>query len=98
MSVHPEFLEPGSCEVEAVPQAEHARCPAVVRVIEMVGVSDKSWDDAARQIAARAASTLRHVTGLEVIRNTAVIRDGRIIEYHVDARVNFVVEPAEIEA
>jgi flavin-binding protein dodecin len=98
MSVHPEFLEPASCEVECVPHAEHAKCPPVVRVIEMVGVSDKGWDDAARQLAARASQTLRHVTGLEVIRNSAVIRDGKILEYHVDARVAFVAEPAEIEA
>jgi flavin-binding protein dodecin len=98
MSVHPEFLEPASCEVETAPHAERARRPAVVRVTEMVGVSDKGWDDAARQLAARAAQTLRHVTGLEVIRNSAVVRDGKIIEYQVDARVAFVAEPAEAEA
>ena len=28
--------------------AEHAKSPALVRVIEMVGVSDKSWTDAAQ--------------------------------------------------
>jgi hypothetical protein len=27
-----------------------------------------------------------------------VVRDGKIIEYHVNARVAFVVEPAEFEA
>lgn len=98
MAVHPEFLEPAACECELTPHPEHAKSPAVVRVIEMVGVSEKSWDDAARQIAARAAQTVRHVTGLEVIRNSAVVRDGKILEYHVDARVAFVVEPAEIES
>jgi hypothetical protein len=33
-----------------------------------------------------------------VLRSSAVIRDGKIIEYHVNARVAFVVEPAEFEA
>ena len=77
--------------------AEHARAPAVVRVVEMVGVSDKSWSDAAQQVVARASGTLRHITGLDVLHSSAVIRDGRIIEYHVNVKVAFVVEPAEID-
>jgi flavin-binding protein dodecin len=76
---------------------EHAKTPAVVRVVEMVGVSNKSWSDAAKQVVARASETLRHITGLEVLRSTAVIRDGKILEYHVNVKVAFVVEPAEIE-
>jgi flavin-binding protein dodecin len=98
MAVHPEFLEPAACEFEPGTHPEHASSPAVVRVIEMVGISDKSWDDAARQVAARASQTVRHVTGLEVIRNSAVVRDGKILEYHVDTRVTFVVEPAKVES
>ena len=77
--------------------AEHATAPAVVRVIEMVGVSRKSWSDAAKQIVDRASNTTRHITGLDVVRSSAVVRDGKIVEYHVDAKVAFVVEPAEIE-
>ena len=34
---------------------EHAQPPAVVRVIELVGVSSKSWSDAAQQAVARAS-------------------------------------------
>jgi flavin-binding protein dodecin len=75
-------------------QTEHARGPAVVRVVEMVGVSTRGWEDAARQVVARASKTLRHVTGLDLVRSTAVVRDGRIAEYHATAKVAFVVEPA----
>jgi flavin-binding protein dodecin len=77
--------------------AEHAQGPAVIRVIEMVGISTKSWDDAARQVVDRAATTIRNVTGLDVLRQTAVVRDGRIQECHVAAKVAFVVEPASID-
>ncbi len=73
-------------------QMEHESPPAVVRVIELMGVSDKSWSDAAQQIVARASKTLRHITGLEVVRSSAAIRDGKIVEYHVRARVAFVLE------
>jgi flavin-binding protein dodecin len=40
--------------------SEHAESPAVVRVVEMVGVSSKSWSDAAKQVVARASETIRH--------------------------------------
>jgi dodecin len=76
--------------------AERAKAPAVVRVIEMVGVSDKSWSDAAQQVVARASETLRHITGLDVLKSSAVVRDGKIVEYHVNVKVAFVIEPADI--
>ena len=76
--------------------AEHAKTPAVVRVIELVGVSDKSWSDAAQQAVARASETLRHITGLDVLKSSAIVRDGKIVEYHVNVKVAFVIEPADL--
>jgi flavin-binding protein dodecin len=76
---------------------EHAESPAVVRVIELVGVSDKSWSDAARQVVARASETIRHITGLDVVHSSAVVRAGKIVEYHVNVKVAFVIEPAEFD-
>jgi flavin-binding protein dodecin len=78
--------------------AEHAKSPAVIRVVEMVGVSDKSWSDAAQQVVERASSNLRHITGLDVLHSSAVVRDGRIVEYHVNAKVAFIVEPSAMES
>jgi dodecin len=46
----------------------------------------------------RTAAHLRHITGLDVVRSSAVVRDGKIIEYHVNLKVAFVVEPTEIES
>jgi dodecin len=76
---------------------EHATSPAVVRVVELVGTSTKSWSDAAQRVVARASETIRHITGADVVHSSAVVRDGRIIEYHVNLKLAFVVEPAEIE-
>ena len=77
--------------------AEHAQPPAVVRVIELVGVSSEGWSDAARQAVARASQTLRHITGLEVVKSSAVVKDGKIIEYHVNVKVAFIVEGRGID-
>jgi hypothetical protein len=97
MTIHPEYLGEITEDVVTLPHPEHARAPAVVRVVEMVGVSEESWSDAARQIVARAAQKFRHVTGLEVLRTSAVVCDGKIVEYRLTARLAFIVEPAEIE-
>lgn len=78
-------------------QAEHAKGPAVIRVVELVGVSDKSWSDAAQQAVSRASQSMRHITGLDVLHSSAVVREGKIVEYHVNVKVAFVIEPAEIE-
>jgi len=78
-------------------RTEHANPPAVVRIIEMVGVSSKSWSDAAQQVVTRASETIRHITGLEVLKSSAVVRENKVIEYHVNVKVAFIIEGAEIE-
>ncbi len=70
----------------------------MVRVIELVGVSDKSWSDAAQLAVARASETPRHITGLDVLHSTAVVRDGKIAQYHVNEKVAFVVEGGLVPA
>jgi flavin-binding protein dodecin len=76
---------------------QQVSAPAAIRVIEMVGVSDKSWSDAAQQAVSRASETLRNITGVDVIHSTGVVRDGRIVEYHVNVKVAFVVDRQDEE-
>lgn len=71
---------------------EHAKAPATIKVIELVGVSNKSWSDAAQQAVAQAARTVRHITGVDVLHSTAVVRDGKIAEYHVNLKLAFITE------
>lgn len=80
------------------PRTEHAKAPGVIRILELVGVSEKSWSDAAQQAVVRASKTLRHITGLDVLHSRAVVKNGKIVEYRVDLKIAFIVEPAEIEA
>lgn len=77
--------------------AEHAKAPAAVYVLEMVGVSEKSWGDAAQQAVSRAAVSHRHITGVDVVHTTGVVKDGLIVEYHVNVKIAYVSEPAKID-
>lgn len=65
---------------------------AVVKVIELIGSSPSSWEEAARNAVAKAAETVRHIVGVEVVGQTAVVEDGRITEYRANMKVAFVVE------
>ena len=71
-----------------------AQAPTAVKVVEMVGESTESWEDAARLLVSQASQTVRNITGLDVIRSTAVVVDGRITEYRVTANLAIVEEPA----
>lgn len=62
---------------------------AVIKTIDLVGVSDTSWEDAAAQALREATSTLRNVEGLSVLEQTAVVDDGDITEYHTAVRIRF---------
>ena len=52
---------------------------------------------AAQQAVARASQTLRHITGLDVVKSSAVVKDGKIVEYHVNVKLAFIIEGTEIE-
>jgi flavin-binding protein dodecin len=40
---------------------------SVIKVIELVGQSHTSWDDAVRQAIKEAAKTVRNIRGVEVL-------------------------------
>jgi flavin-binding protein dodecin len=64
----------------------------VIKVIELVGNSKKSWEDAANQAVMTAAATLRGLTGADVTGMTAVVKDGKIVEYRATVKIAFMIE------
>ena len=65
---------------------------SVIIVREMVGTSPNSWSDAARQAVATAARTVRNIKTIEVVKSTARVEDGEIVEYLVDLKIGFEYE------
>lgn len=64
----------------------------VIIIREMVGTSPKSWSDAARVAVATASKTVRNIQTVEVVKSTAIVRDGEIVEYRVDVKIGFDYE------
>jgi len=62
---------------------------AVIKTIDLVGVSTESWRDAAHKALQEATKTLRNVEGFTVLDTSAVVEDGDISEYHTHVRIRF---------
>jgi hypothetical protein len=64
----------------------------VYRVIEIVGTSEESIDDAIRSAVARAEQTLRHLRWFEVVRTSGHITNGEVEHFQVTLKVGFNLE------
>jgi flavin-binding protein dodecin len=65
---------------------------AVINTIELEGVSDKSWGDAAREALKEASKTIRGINRLEVLNTSTRVEGERITEYRTEVRLYFMVE------
>ena len=64
----------------------------VYKIIEIVGSSTVSTDDAIRTAIAKAGKTLRHMNWFEVVETRGHIVDGEIAHYQVTLKVGFRIE------
>lgn len=62
---------------------------AVIKTIDLVGVSTDSWRDAAHKAFHEATKTLRNIEGFTVMETTAVVEDDQITEYQTHVRIRF---------
>jgi dodecin len=62
---------------------------SVYRVTEVIGVSDQSWEDAARNAVETAARTVRDLRIAEVIRQDLTIENGGVTSYRVRLGISF---------
>ena len=65
---------------------------AVIKTIDLVGVSTESWRDAATQALAEASRTIRGITGMDVLDTSCNVSDGEISEYLTHVRIKFRIE------
>lgn len=63
-----------------------------VKVIELTGNSDESWQDAAQQALADADETLEEISGIEIVSQTADVEDGEITRYKSTVHVSFALQ------
>jgi hypothetical protein len=66
----------------------------VAKIIELVGSSDKSWEDAAQVAVDEARKTLHGINGIEVGDMTATVdpNTGKISQFRAGIKVSFGIE------
>ena len=65
---------------------------AVLKVIEILSNSDKSWEDAARKAVRKASESVKGIRSAYVHEQSAVVEDGEIVEFRVNVKITFEVK------
>lgn len=65
---------------------------AVIKTIDLVGVSNHSWRDAAQQALQEASRTIRGIESMDVLDTSCTVSDGKIDEYLTHVRIQFRLE------
>lgn len=74
-------------------KAKSASEHGVYRVIEVIGSSPVSWEDAAKSAVEMAAGSLRELRIAEVMMNDVKIEDGKVVAYRTKLSLSFKYEP-----
>lgn len=65
----------------------------VAKIIEIIGSSDKGWEDAAQVAVDEAKKTIHGIHGIEVVDMTArVDSSGKITNYRACVKISFAVD------
>jgi flavin-binding protein dodecin len=64
----------------------------VVKVIEVLAQSEKSWEDAAAEAVKQAAKTLTNIRSIYIEHFEATVDGNRIVRYRVNAKISFQLE------
>jgi flavin-binding protein dodecin len=62
---------------------------SVYKVVEVIGTSTKSWDEAAKNAVETAASTLRDLRIAEIVKLDMKVEDGKVQAYRARVMLSF---------
>lgn len=65
---------------------------AVMKVIEIMANSDKSWEDATVKAVAHASKSVKHIKSAFVQSQSVVVNDGGVSEFRVNVKITFEVK------
>jgi len=69
-----------------------ATTESVYRLVEVIGTSKRSWEDAAKNAVETAARTLRDLHIAEVVKMDMKVENGKVSEYRTRVLLSFKYE------
>lgn len=64
---------------------------AVLKVIEVLANSSKSWEDATNKALEQASKSVKNIRSIYINEQSATVKDGRIDDYRVNVKITFEV-------
>ncbi|WP_405292558.1 dodecin family protein [Algibacter sp. Ld11] len=64
---------------------------AVLKVIEVLANSEKSWEDATRKAVKHAAKSVKNIRSVYVQDQSASVKDGEVADFRVNLKITFEV-------
>ncbi len=65
---------------------------AVLKVIEVLANSDKSWEEAAKNALDQASKSVKNIRSVYINEQSASVKDGKIDDYRVNVKITFEVK------
>lgn len=65
---------------------------AVLKVIEVLANSDKSWEDATKKAVSQASKSLKNIRSVYVQEQSASVKDGEVTEFRVNVKITFEID------
>ena len=65
---------------------------AVLKVIEVLSNSSKSWEDATKKAVAHASKSVKNIRSVYVQDQSASVKDGEVTDFRVNLKISFEVK------
>ena len=64
----------------------------MLKVIEVLAQSDKSWEDATQNAIDEASRSVRGIQSIYIKETEATVENGKIAKYRINAKISFLLE------
>ncbi|HNQ38065.1 MAG TPA: dodecin family protein [Prolixibacteraceae bacterium] len=64
---------------------------SVLKVIEILASSEKSWEEAVQNAVTTASKSLKGIRSVYVQDQSALVKDNKVVEYRVNCKITFEV-------
>lgn len=64
----------------------------ILKVIEVLAESTKSWEDAAQQAVTHAGKTVRNIKSIYVKEMEATVENDKISKFRINAKISFMLD------
>jgi len=65
---------------------------AILKVIEVLANSEKSWEDATKKAVAQASKSVKNIRSVYVQEQSASVDDGEVTDFRVNVKITFEVK------